>query len=101
MALSQQVQSARQQRYERRRRAAARVIPVGPYCYKLVASEGPEDSTASFTFVKCPYWKHRKDKPQGQNGYCRLLKLGDFTPGKRSTSDLWDHVKACAINDPE
>lgn len=106
MTLSQRVQRARQLRYERRRSTAASVIPTGPYCYELTGTRGPEsfsefDASAAMRITICPYWKRRKDKLAGQDGYCRFLKAGDFTPGKRGTNLLWDHVKACGINDPD
>jgi len=46
----------------------------------------------------CPHGKRRGDKPQQANGYCRLLKRGDSSQGRRATLLLHDHGKECGIN---
>lgn len=103
MPVSEAVQRARQERYDRRMEAAREVVPHGLYCYermgepkKVTLADGSE--TMVWPAKTCPYWKHRPDKPAQRNGYCRLLKVGDFTPRPRGTMLLWDQCKECGIN---
>lgn len=91
------------QRAERIRRAEA-IIPHGDYCYRVTAVAAGADGVPSLKTDRCPYWKGRKDRPEQRFGYCRLLKVGDYTQGRtpdgkpRATSLLWDQVKECGIN---
>lgn len=81
--------AARQARYAARMAVAAQIVPEGPYCY---GKDG-----------RCPYWKRNGMKRAQENGYCRLLKTGDWERvrnGKRMGFGLlWDQVKECGIND--
>ena len=45
----------------------------------------------------CPYWDIRNDKPYQLNGYCELLKIGDWM--EKPYSELWDQVKYCGISE--
>lgn len=98
MPVSENVQRARQQRYERRIAAAKKVIPHGPYCYRALGAEKAANGMPILKIKSCPFWKSRPDKPAQANGYCRFLKVGDFTGGRRGTMLLWDQVKECGIN---
>lgn len=78
-----------------------------PYCYSRVPD--PEwDAERQATgrpfipgrYVPCPYLKIRRDKPEQRNGYCRLLKAGDWMPHPHGTMLLWDGCKECGVNMP-
>jgi len=56
-------------------------IPFGPYCY---------DENGI-----CQYWSKDESKPDTENGYCGLLKQGDWD--FCHTSLLWDQCKECDI----
>ncbi|RKK04685.1 hypothetical protein EBE87_23070 [Pseudoroseomonas wenyumeiae] len=43
----------------------------------------------------CPYWSIIPTKPDGKNGYCGLLNVGDWMKGEFPM--LWDGVKICHI----
>ena len=58
-------------------------IPKGPYC-------------AGYNGMCCPYWSLKNDKPYQMNGYCKLVNIGDW---EDDTSELWDQVKICGINE--
>jgi len=58
-------------------------IPHGMYCH------GDEHKP-------CPHWKRVWWRRKQENGYCKLLKRGDWMPG---LSHLWDQCKECGIND--
>lgn len=61
------------------------VIPIGIYCY----DEGGI----------CPYWHIVKHLPNQMNGYCHLLKAGDWMELEEGgTYLLWDQVKECGQN---
>jgi hypothetical protein len=67
-----------------------------------VEVRGKQGQVARLEFperIVCPYWKQRGDWPEQANGYCRLLKAGDNSKHRpTSTMFLWDMVKECAIN---
>ena len=66
------------------------IIPEGLYCY---TGHGK-------TFICCPYWSKRIDKPEQENGYCSFLEHGDWMYGDGSgISLLWDQVKECGVNE--
>src|SRR3546814_7051975 len=87
-----------------RRIAEAKVnVPEGDYCYgntgRMIATTLPGGAKATVPEAKlCPYWKRRGDKPEHANGYCRLMKAGDWMPQPLRTVLLWDQVKECDIN---
>ena len=62
------------------------VIPHGLYCYQHHGEE----------FILCPFWSRVKNKPEQEDGYCSLLKRGDWEDGM---THLWDQVKECGINE--
>lgn len=65
-------------------------IPRGPYCYEHL-----EDGSIK----ACPHWGITRFRPYQNNGYCKLLKRGDWNgPG---LGFLWDSIKECGINDDE
>jgi len=103
MPVTDKIRQNRQTRYDRRQAAAAQVVPEGPYCYsrtgRTVTRNTPMGAVEVPELKSCPYLKIRGDKPRQQNGYCRLLKAGDYTPHPHRTSLLWDAVKECGIND--
>jgi len=67
-------------------------IPLGLYCYRIAKIEGRH----IFTYT-CPFLDHDPEQEDQSNGYCHLLKLGDWM--ENGTSLLWDSVKECGIND--
>lgn len=58
------------------------VIPRGYYCY--------DDKG------KCPYWELHKDKPKGENGFCKYMGTGDWE--EEGLSLLFDQCKGCNVN---
>ena len=60
-------------------------IPKGQYCY-------------GYNGMLCPYWEEVQGKPEYLNGYCDLLKLGDWMKDTR-VGELWDQLKICGINE--
>ena len=59
------------------------VIPPGPYCYENEI---------------CPYWDRIKDREYQEDGYCHLLKKGDWD---ENIFLLWDKCKECGLNDDD
>lgn len=114
MTVDAKTRAARQARYERRRAAAEKIIPPGPYCWGVHATmieEMRTDPVTGNSFGRgvvveypCPYWRYRGNARAYHNGFCRLLKVGDDTQGRdrngfsRATTSLWDMVKECGIN---
>lgn len=102
MPINERIKRERQDRYERRIAEAQTKVPEGPYCYGHTGSMTSvtiNGSEASVPHIKiCPYLKMRKDKPAQANGYCRLLKAGDWMPRPHGTMLLWDQVKECHLN---
>jgi hypothetical protein len=94
----------RQYRRDEQIRRAEAIVPHGDYCYRMIGMGAGADGVPSLRTERCPYWKGRKDRPEQRFGYCRLLKVGDYTQGRtpdgkpRATSLLWDQVKECGIN---
>jgi hypothetical protein len=82
-------QAKRQERYDAKMAIAAQIVPEGFYCY---GKDG-----------RCPYWKCNGKKPAKENGYCRLLKRGDWMRVQNGKligiGLLWDQVKECGIHD--
>lgn len=107
MPLPNRIRYERQARHDRRIAAAAQIVPHGPYCYshtgnmRLIERQGQTFSVPERK--PCPYLKLRQDRPRQQNGYCRLLKAGDYSQGPHRTMLLWDSCKECGINldDPQ
>ena len=65
-------------------------IPEGMYCY-VVDSFTDRGIKVKF----CPHYDLIKGKPDKMNGYCHLLKCGDWENGN---SNLFDFDKICGIN---
>ena len=84
-------------------------IPKGMYCYTYINNK----------YVKCPYWRQIKDRPEQYDGWCDYLEEGDLELMKGTeatncktgeivkvedlpfpTSLLWDMCKECGINEP-
>lgn len=94
-------QKARRLQNAERRARKESMVPDGMYCYSR--------DTVTGKIIACPHLKIRKDRRQQSNGYCRLLKVGDYTQGKvkckdgrdipRATFLLWDACKECGIRD--
>lgn len=104
MPVSQQVAAQRQARYGRRMAQASATVPEGSYCYTTLGITRGADGSPATKIKVCPNYKGRRDKPEQSSGYCRLLKVGDYTQGRdakgnpRSTMLLWDAVKECGVN---
>lgn len=104
MSACEAITRSRQARHDQRMAEAATAVPHGEYCYAPVGADSKPDGMPILKVKPCPYFKRRGDWPEQRNGYCRLLKAGDHTPGRdrdgqpRSTMLLWDSVKACGIN---
>ena len=98
----------RQTRYDRRMEKASAVVPHGMYCYSRVSDPEWDAQRAASgqpfvpgRYVRCPYLKIRRDKPEQLSGYCRLLRNGDWQPAdKGGTMLLWDGCKECDVNLP-
>lgn len=84
-------------------------IPLGDYCYRftgntvtrtqVIGEDGMPIEVAPYQVPEreiCPYWERRNDQPEQENGYCRLLGVGDWE--SEGLSLLWDQVKECGIN---
>lgn len=69
------------------------VVPHGPYCYTIAHGS---TSDGRIPIKPCPYWALSSSQPEGANGYCALLKLGDWM--EHGTFMLWDQVKECDHN---
>jgi hypothetical protein len=70
-------------------------IPFGVYCYDNVEIESGERPAVKIHI--CPFWTQNRNMPSQMNGYCALLKKGDWM--KDGTFLLWDQVKECGINE--
>jgi hypothetical protein len=73
-----------------------RVIPYGPYCYRLTSDNDTDEAPRIPRSAVCPYWSFREDKPRQENGYCGFMESGDWE--SEGMSLLWDQVKECGIN---
>lgn len=60
-----------------------RYVPEGIYCYNEKGI--------------CPFWDIDETKEVQENGYCHLLKQGDFD--FEHFGLLWDKCKECGVND--
>lgn len=67
-------------------------VPEGCYCYEILGHCGTTIKIKSCIFAD----KDRRRNLQA-NGYCHLLKVGDWMDG--SSGLLWDGCKDCGIND--
>lgn len=82
-------------------------IPKGSYCYQHKKGK----------YHCCPFWSIDKNREQQANGYCSLMKKGDWNIHEEtqitdlktgqsidkndlpfSLGLLWDQVKECDIN---
>ena len=105
MTASKKVMDDRQARHDARMAQAREVVPHGMYCYTQAGPfreiPGPSGTTLlAMPTTMCPHWKLNGNKRDQQNGYCRLMKVGDWMG--RGASLLWDQVKECGINsDPD
>lgn len=68
-------------------------IPRGYYCYTWI--KGPTEKDHGKT-KNCPFWSLSLEKEDQDNGYCSLLKIGDWH--ENSNGLLWDQIKLCGIN---
>jgi hypothetical protein len=59
-------------------------IPRGSRCYRVSGKNG---------MVTCPFWTLVMALPDGQNGFCAHMNLGDW----QGETVLHDHVKICGI----
>lgn len=75
---------------------AKAAIPYGDYCYQIVGEEG-EGENHRLICKNCPFLKKSRWHRDQNNGYCRLLKQGDWQTG---IGLLWDGIKSCGINEP-
>jgi len=58
------------------------VVPRGMYCY---------DENGN-----CPYWDKAENGQEHEDGYCWLMRKGDWDP---DMDLLWDQCKACGIRE--
>ncbi len=70
-------------------------IPKGLYCYQFKVGQKDFNDSKVPEQIRCPHWSINKDHERQNNGFCSLLKLGDW---ENSGSILWDQVKECNIN---
>lgn len=81
-------------------------IPKGVYCYTYVKGK----------YKPCPFHSYSRNHPEQGNGYCSLMKKGDWNLHEEailtdlktgevidkddlpfSTGLLWDQVKECGV----
>jgi len=87
---------------------ARSVVPHGMYCYTRVPDPARDAERAATgkpfipgRHVPCPHHELRADRPEQENGYCRLLKAGDWMSADQGgTMLLWDGCKECGVNMP-
>lgn len=73
-------------------------IPEGNYCYIIDKSRmPPKEPDFSLPIIYCPFWDSNENQLHQSNGYCHLLKLGDWM--KEASGLLWDQLKECTINE--
>lgn len=107
MPVSQRIANQRQRAYERRIEQAKERVPQGMYCYSPSGVVEEVLDASGHTYLKheiatCPYWKRAGNKRDQQNGYCRLMKSGDWMHHEKGgTMLLFDKVKECGINPRE
>lgn len=101
MPVSEEVAARRQERHDARMAAAREVVPHGAYCYAatgpMASRAGPDGThSVSMPVATCPHWSTNGRKRDRQDGYCRLMRVGDWMG--RGASLLWDQVKECGVN---
>lgn len=69
-------------------------IPNSFYCHGDFYNE--EKKTWDYI---CPFWDYDKTKSEQENGYCHLIKKGDWDFEYMGL--LWDKCKECGINDDD
>jgi len=74
-----------------------KIIPKGPYCYTILKITGFNEYIPRITIKPCPYHCIKEDHEKQNNGYCSLLKIGDWMDN--ASGLLFDHIKECGIND--
>lgn len=77
-----------------RREHSTSDIPAGLYCYTLVSGKPGSIMPRRW---RCPYWDWNPWAPGQFNGYCHLIKSGDWS--YRNGGILWDMCKECGLND--
>lgn len=73
------------------------MIPRGPYCYMAVEIANEKDYSQGFHILSCPFWELKKSQPEQENGYCKLLDVGDWEEDV-GFGMLWDGIKECGVN---
>lgn len=73
---------------------AERVIPPGPYCYRIAEPPTQQNDWLMRT-VPCRFHRLMDKHPSQANGYCTYLRRGDLEQGAL----LRDGVKECGIKD--
>lgn len=101
MPVSKRIEQDRQDRYESRMAKAAEVVPHGMYCYEQTGPFAERKAADGSTVLAmptrtCPHWTLNGHKRDQENGYCRLMKKGDWM--HLGPWLLWDQVKECGIN---
>lgn len=72
------------------------VIPPGSCCY---THTGEMNDQGMPKISLCPYWARDPKHPSQENGYCALLKEGDWD--SEGSTLLWEHCKECGIKDED
>jgi hypothetical protein len=103
MPVSPRIAANRQARHDARMAHAAEVVPHGMYCYvptgPMAERVMPDGTTRiSMPTKTCPFWARNGMKREQEDGYCRLIKKGDWMPNPHGTMLLWDQVKECGVN---
>lgn len=73
-------------------------IPEGPYCYTCLSIEHRSYGPV-MKIKQCPFWDRSRFMPHQENGYCHLLRRGDWNGNNLGL--LWDQCKECGIKDGE
>jgi len=73
------------------------MIPHGCYCYQVVELIDKKNSSKGLRVLNCPFWELKKSQPEQENGYCKLLDVGDWEEDV-GCGMLWDGIKECGIN---
>jgi hypothetical protein len=71
-------------------------IPEGMYCYTIIEAPN-QNNNGEFKTKNCPYWSINENEQEQNNGYCKLLEIGDWQEDGMGL--LWDQVKLCGIKD--
>lgn len=75
-------------------------IPEGSYCYTIKKIVADNDLGFRIKTKSCPFHEISPIFPTQLNGYCHLLKRGDWMT-KKGCGLLWDQCKECHLNDPD